>query len=740
MYSDMFAVHVGDGFGIYAAVRTSSLGTAYNQTIGSLNEAGTITFAPILTNSTSNERAGDSIGIRPIEFDLYHGIYEEFWPSDGGVARISATVWVGYPYAKFVASFGPATSGHISGRYSMRWLSLSDSEPGYFLLPAAKGYNIVKASGHDRIDFLPNSLDDNFIAVWGGKFGVELIIFEKRPTSLIFDPTHKELQINYSVSDVNPKELVKIPPIYVGFLRTTDSGASPTREEIATAQRLAHSTLAFPTSLRIFYTVKQDSVEIRDKYSFDYLSANDWGIPSQPIAPLRYETNATAPIDFTLQSVWAPISYVSVNSDDELTFSLKLTIPAFELPTGTNPLVDGSPEARAIYSSIDNIENAQKAVGEWDGNAYHDGRVVTHLLLIYPVLNPQYRAKVAKIAGKTLSNYYTAGIVYNPATNAYRFNDIEKKRWESAVDLGALTAWLFYATALYTRYVDPAFTKDSFNSLRKIERTVERVVDWSGLSWANPDPDTNGELLIETAMTFLVYYHLASQDSNIQEMDRAAYFASLTENFLLRVFEQPHRYWARPNLVGQFTPGRVFDHVDSPPVQWNWANVIWGMWTPVMAHSYTRQYIDGVKQTAVQDWQWNDPKSPKFDVEYLNFNMILLYMHEPEAKENAQIILSWFLANKTGRYYQTALSRAEQAAQIGYTMLTNNDDKNEAMSSTAEEEYYSIFLTSTMNHVWNLTGSMAVSVARTNVRPSYAISFYSCACEPGRERPATSRS
>ncbi len=689
LYSDMFAVHVGGyGFGIYATTRASSLGSTYDQVIGGLEDAGTLTFTPLIRNSVGHELTIGSAGIRPIEFNLYHGTYEEFWPIDSGEARLSASVWVGYPYAKFVASFSSATTGNASGLYS---LSFHDNEPNYFLVPTAERYTTMRVSGFDRINLFPDRLGDNFIILGGGKFGMELITFEKRPTSLVFDPTQNALQIGYALDARTAYGLVKMPPTYVGFLRTAESSASPNQEEFNVARRLAHSALSFPTSIRTYYTVKADHVDVRNKYNFDYSNTNDWGLPSQPIMPLPYETNSSEQIDFTLNSLWAPISYVPANSANKPTFSLKFTIPPFELPTTTSLLIDGSPEARTIYSSIDYIENTQNVTGEWDGDPYHDGRVVTHLLLIYPLLNTQYKAKVARISGRTLTSYYSNGIAYNPATDAYRFSEIGKQKWENDVDIGALTAWLFYATALYTRYVDPTFTINNFGSIRKIERTAERVVDWSGLSWANPDPDTNGELLIETAMTFLLYYHLADQDSNVQEMDRAQYFASLTENFLLRVFEQPPRYWPQPNFVGLITPDKVRDHVDSPDVQWNWANVIWGMWTPIMAHSYTHQYIDEVKQTALEDWQWNDPMSAKFFSEYLNFNMILLYMHEPEATKNAQIILDWSSANKTEEYFQTALARAEQAAQIGYTLLKNTDERNPAIWNTSLTEQCGIF-------------------------------------------------
>jgi hypothetical protein len=163
------------------------------------------------------------------------------------------------------------------------------------------------------------------------------------------------------------------------------------------------------------------------------------------------------------------------------------------------------------------------------------------------------------------------------------------------------------------------------------------------------------------------------------------YFIAVTQNFLRQVFEQPHRYWPYPNFVGEFKPGFVADHVDQPTVQWNWANTIWGMWMPVMANSYSRQYIDGVKQAAASDWQWNDPTGQKFDSEYLDFNMILLYLHEPESKKNAQLILGWVQTNSAGEYFHSAMERAEEAAQIGYSLIPNpspNTGTNDAVRST----------------------------------------------------------
>jgi len=660
----LYALNLEDGFQIDASVPNAQLDQVYNQTIGGYIDAGTVTFTP---NSSASPYGNSSV-VKPLEFDRYHGVYSELSSGSSGTLNLTATAWAGYPYARFAASLTPVQGpGATGGSYVIQWFTLSHAD--YLLVPSAQGIRPVYLSGGRQIELHPSELTDNFIAVISRSFGIEFIAFEKKPTVLSFDASNTELQVDYSTpTNSGNSKLENFPEIYVGFEST--AVATPSRSTLAIVRQLAHSALSFPLSMRIFYTVKWGNVDVREEYNFE-TGTNDWGIIPQAIIPLPYETNSTTPPGFTLDSVWAPISYVPAQQDSYATFSYTFTVPSFELPTVGEQLVNGTTDAQGIYSAIDYVADTQQAYGGWDGFAYHDGRVATHLLLLYPLLDAEYRAKVAQITDRTLTHYYSTGIGYNPTFDAYRFIDQDENKWNSSVDLGALTAWLFYAAALYTRYVNSSFTPTEFPTLQKIERAVEGDVDWSGLSWANPDPDTSGELLIETAMTFLVYYHLARQASNQPEMDRAMYFIALTENFLHRVFEQPHRYWPYPNFVGQFKPGLVEDHVDLPTVQWNWANTIWGMWMPVMANSYSQEYIDGVKQTAALDWQWNDPNGKKFDPEYLDFNMILLYLHDPDSEKNAQLIIGWVQTNSTGEYFHSAMTRAEEAAQIGYTMLPN---------------------------------------------------------------------
>jgi hypothetical protein len=180
-------------------------------------------------------------------------------------------------------------------------------------------------------------------------------------------------------------------------------------------------------------------------------------------------------------------------------------------------------------------------------------------------------------------------------------------------------------------------------------------------------------------MAFLVYYHIAKQTNNIVERDRAAYFAALTQSFVLNVFEKPQQYWNYPPFVGTYAVGAVFDSKSRPEVQWDWAKTIWSLWTPVMSTSYTPAYVNHIREAAERDWDWNRPEGRKFVEEYLNFNMILFYISDPEAKQNVKILLQLYLTSDQGRRLCSASgSRAtscpmrlsEEAAQIVYSMLT----------------------------------------------------------------------
>lgn len=680
MYSDLFGVVVEHGFRVYAFTTNASIGTPYRQQVGAAVDAGWVSFSPVLNGVYGKDSSDNAASpkTRTVEYDAYHGIYEKLWSSGVGTVTLDASAWVGFPYSRYDATFYPSAAGNASGSYIIKWWA-ANTGPTDFLIPSQSGYVLDAVTSNTPITVSGQGLTDNFILLWGKADYVELVSFERKPTTITYSPQSQSISISYPALPVQTEAADAFPNICVGFLKVTDNNL-PTSNEMVTAVQMAHASLTFPQSTSITVTTGS-AVTVTYMYTY-YYSANDWGIESLPIIPIPYAMSpSTAPL-FTARAVWGMIQYVEADTSGSVSFTVSPNIPDDFTLSGMRQLAAGSNESNTVYAAIDYIAANQGTEGEWDGLAYHDGRTITYLLVIYPALDSAYQNKVAGIAQKTLSSYFQNAVVFNQSLGAYRITDMNTKTWTSEVDIGALTSWMFYAALLYTKYVDPTFTSKNFQSIMNVERGMEKVVDWSGVSWANPaNPDTSGELIIETAMGFLTYYFLAQQNGNQNEMGRAEYFVGMTQNFMLNVFERPESYWSYPGEVGTYVPGAVSDNIGPPTVQWNWVNTVWGMWMPAMAESYTQTYVNGIDQTAVKDWSWDNPASPRFDPEYLDFNMLLSSLGENDARV-PNMIMNWWQTNNGTRLYAGAMGAAEQAANIVYGMLPPQKDAGLTPNST----------------------------------------------------------
>ncbi|MHC1585913.1 MAG: hypothetical protein ACXQTV_00005, partial [Candidatus Hecatellaceae archaeon] len=87
---------------------------------------------------------------------------------------------------------------------------------------------------------------------------------------------------------------------------------------------------------------------------------------------------------------------------------------------------------------------------------------------------------------------------------------------------------------------------------------------------------------------------------------------------------QPH--WDDPKLISYIRPTDVWDHLYSGKVLWNCAATVWAMWTPAMVYggyAYD-EHVENVKGHAEADFDWNNPQSEYFSMEFLDvFNVLL---------------------------------------------------------------------------------------------------------------------